>query len=65
LVQLAEFFACSFTIADSAFGSSFFLLTGFHGLHVFFGFLFLRVALCRLGLGHFSISHHLGFELAI
>jgi len=65
LVQLAEFFACSFTIADSVFGSSFFLLTGFHGLHVFFGFIFLVVAICRLGLGHFSVSHHLGFELAI
>jgi len=65
LVQATEFFACPFTIADSVFGSSFFLLTGFHGLHVFFGFLFLLVSFFRLKSGHFSQSRHLGFEFAI
>jgi len=65
LVQFTEFYACPFTIADSVFGSSFFLLTGFHGLHVFFGFLFLIVSFLRLNLGHFSPSRHLGFEFAI
>jgi len=65
LVQASEFYACPFTIADSVFGSSFFLLTGFHGLHVFFGFLFLVVSLVRLKSGHFSRSRHLGFEFAI
>jgi len=65
LVQATEFYSCPFTIADSVFGSSFFLLTGFHGLHVFFGFLFLVVSLVRLKSGHFSPTRHLGFEFAI
>jgi len=65
LVQCTEFHACPFTIADSVFGSSFFLLTGFHGLHVFLGFLFLIVSFLRLKSGHFSPTRHLGFEFAI
>jgi len=65
LVQACEFYACPFTIADSVFGSSFFLLTGFHGLHVFFGFLFLIVSFIRLQSGHFRPTRHLGFEFAI
>jgi len=65
IVQATEFFSCPFTIADRVFGSTFFLLTGFHGLHVFFGFIFLVVSFLRLIAGHFSPSRHLCFEFAI
>lgn len=64
-VQAWEFFSCPFTLADSVFGSCFFLLTGFHGIHVFFGLRFLFVNLLRILNIHFSQQRHLGFEFAI
>ena len=60
-----EYFASSFTISDSAFGSSFYLATGFHGLHVLVGSLLLFLSLLRLRFGHFSSSRHLGLEASI
>jgi len=63
-LQGYEYFECSFTIADSAYGSCFFLATGFHGLHVFLGTLFLFVMLVRVSSCHFSCSRHLGFVFA-
>jgi len=60
-VQCYEYHACSFTIADSAYGSCFFLATGFHGLHVLLGTVFLTVMLFRVHSNHFSTTHHLGF----
>nr|UPX88913.1 cytochrome c oxidase subunit 3 [Xylophaga oregona]UPX88925.1 cytochrome c oxidase subunit 3 [Xylophaga oregona]UPX88937.1 cytochrome c oxidase subunit 3 [Xylophaga oregona] len=53
-VQYHEYHVLNFTIADSAFGSCFFVMTGFHGIHVFVGIVFLTVACFRLWLGHFS-----------
>nr|UPX89021.1 cytochrome c oxidase subunit 3 [Xyloredo sp. E88]UPX89033.1 cytochrome c oxidase subunit 3 [Xyloredo sp. E89] len=53
-VQYHEYHILNFTIADSAFGSCFFVMTGFHGIHVFVGIVFLSVACFRLSLGHFS-----------
>jgi cytochrome c oxidase subunit 3 len=38
--------------------------TGFHGLHVIIGTIFLAVCLGRHILNHFSSSHHFGFEAA-
>ena len=64
-VQTIEYFLSSFTISDSAYGSSFFLATGFHGLHVFLGTLILLVAFARLLCGHFSRSRHFGLEFSI
>jgi len=64
LLQGYEYFECSFTIADSAYGSCFFLATGFHGLHVLLGTLFLSVMLARVSASHFSCSRHLGFIFA-
>jgi len=65
IVQAYEYSNCSFTIADSVFGSAFYLATGFHGLHVLIGSLFLLVCLHRLCSFHFSASRHLGYEFAI
>jgi len=53
-----------FTIADSVYGSVFFVTTGFHGLHVIIGTIFLSVSLYRVSNYHYSVGHHLGFEFA-
>lgn len=64
-LQALEYIEASFSIADSVYGSTFFVATGFHGLHVLIGSTFLLVCLNRLYLGHFSRSHHIGLEAAI
>nr|QVM79262.1 cytochrome c oxidase subunit III [Vesperus sanzi] len=64
LLQTYEYKEASFTISDAAYGSSFFMATGFHGLHVIIGTTFLSICLIRHYLNHFSNSHHFGFEAA-
>jgi len=54
----------SFTISDSIYGSVFYMATGFHGLHVIIGTIFLIVSLYRLINYHFTQTHHFGFEAA-
>jgi len=44
------------------FGSTFFMLTGFHGFHVFVGMLMLIFITLRLMKGHFTPDRHFGFE---
>ena len=44
------------------YGSTFFMLTGFHGLHVTIGTIGLLVILGRSMAGHFKPEHHFGFE---
>lgn len=63
-LQAYEYWEAPFTIADSVYGSIFFVATGFHGLHVIIGTTFLIVCLIRLYLHHFSSKHHFGFEAA-
>nr|UTN43022.1 cytochrome c oxidase subunit 3 [Chelopistes texanus] len=62
--QILEYFECSFTIADSVFGSIFFSATGFHGLHVTIGVLFLLIAMIRTKKLHLTPNHHIGFEVS-
>ena len=64
LLQLIEYTHAPFSIADSIYGSTFFIATGFHGLHVIIGTIFLSVCLTRLIKNHFSAHHHFGFERA-
>ena len=64
LLQGFEYHISSFCISDGAYGSCFYLATGFHGLHVLFGTIFLSVILFRLFYFHFSSSRHLGFDFA-
>ncbi len=47
---------------SGVFGSTFFMLTGFHGFHVFVGMLMLLVITLRLQKGHFTKERHFGFE---
>nr|NP_008438.1 cytochrome c oxidase subunit III [Pelomedusa subrufa]O79676.1 RecName: Full=Cytochrome c oxidase subunit 3; AltName: Full=Cytochrome c oxidase polypeptide III [Pelomedusa subrufa]AAD05056.1 cytochrome oxidase subunit III [Pelomedusa subrufa] len=64
ILQAMEYFEASFTIADSIYGSTFFVATGFHGLHVIIGSTFLIVCLMRQLKYHFTSHHHFGFEAA-
>jgi len=64
IIQFKEYQGSSFTIADSVYGSTFFIATGFHGLHVLIGTIFLIVTLYRIHQLHFSSTHHFGFEAA-
>jgi cytochrome c oxidase subunit 3 len=45
-----------------AYGTTFFMLTGFHGFHVTVGTIMLIVILFRSVAGHFTPEHHFGFE---
>lgn len=65
ILQVIEYLEASFTIADSIYGSTFFVATGFHGLHVIIGSLFLTTILIRHIKGHFSNKHHFGLEASI
>ena len=49
-------------MSSGVFGSTFFLLTGFHGFHVFIGMLMLLFITLRLQSGHFTAQRHFGFE---
>jgi cytochrome c oxidase subunit 3 len=49
-------------LTSGIYGSTFFMLTGFHGFHVFLGMLMLLVITLRLQKGHFSADSHFGFE---
>nr|YP_009261602.1 cytochrome c oxidase subunit III [Evergestis junctalis]AKJ25902.1 cytochrome c oxidase subunit III [Evergestis junctalis] len=64
ILQAYEYFEAPFSIADSIYGSTFFMATGFHGLHVMIGTLFLLICLIRHIKNHFSKNHHFGFEAA-
>ena len=63
-LQGFEYMSTNFSMSDSIYGSVFFLSTGFHGLHVLIGTLFLAVCLIRLNNHHFTVQHHFGFEAA-
>lgn len=52
------------TLNSGIYGSTFFMLTGFHGAHVTIGALMLAVILLRVVKGHFTPQHHFGFEAA-
>lgn len=64
ILQTYEYIEAPFTIADSVYGSTFFLATGFHGLHVIIGTIFLLICFFRHLNNHFSRNHHFGFEAA-
>ena len=49
-------------LSSGIYGSTFFMLTGFHGFHVTLGTIMLAVVLYRVMKGHFTADHHFGFE---
>ena len=64
-LQGVEYSVSSFTISDGVFGSCFYFGTGFHGLHVIIGTIFLAVGLWRTLAYHLTDNHHLGLEAGI
>nr|YP_010586087.1 cytochrome c oxidase subunit III [Ceraclea indistincta]UZZ43823.1 cytochrome c oxidase subunit III [Ceraclea indistincta] len=64
VLQAYEYMEAPFSLSDSIYGSVFFVATGFHGLHVIIGTLFLTVCLMRFKMNNFSLYHHFGFEAA-
>lgn len=63
--QKAEYVSLPFNISDSVYGSCFYMITGFHGFHVFVGAVAIFVAFIRLVKNHFTNTHHLGLESSI
>jgi cytochrome c oxidase subunit 3 len=65
-VQGYEYFyaysALNLRLDSGIFGSTFYMLTGFHGFHVFVGMLMLLFITLRLQKGHFTKERHFGFE---
>jgi cytochrome c oxidase subunit 3 len=49
-------------LSSGIYGSTFFMLTGFHGMHVTIGTIMLIVITLRAAAGHFSPEHHFAFE---
>src|SRR5579875_3349960 len=63
--QGIEYSVSSFTLSDGVFGTCFYFGTGFHGLHVIIGTIFLTVSLWRMLAYHLTENHHLGLEAGI
>jgi cytochrome c oxidase subunit 3 len=56
--------ALNLKLSTGVYGSTFFMLTGFHGFHVTIGAIMLSVMLARVLRGHFTPDHHFAFEAA-
>lgn len=54
--------ALNLTLGSGVYGSTFFMLTGFHGLHVTLGTIMLAIIMFRCMSGHFTKDNHFGFE---
>nr|AOT84764.1 cytochrome c oxidase subunit III [Platerodrilus sp. MNCN/DNA:86739] len=64
IMQGFEYMQSTFTMTDSIYGSTFFMATGFHGMHVIIGTSFLLVNLNRMKMNYISSTHHFSFEAA-
>jgi cytochrome c oxidase subunit 3 len=66
IVQGYEYFHAytemNLKLSSGAYGTTFFMLTGFHGFHVVVGMLMLLFITIRLMKGHFTPDRHFGFE---
>ncbi len=63
-LQAVEYSHAGFGFTDGIYASTFYLATGFHGLHVIIGTIFLAVCLKRAHNGTLTKKGHLGFEFA-
>ncbi|MES2498931.1 MAG: cytochrome c oxidase subunit 3 [Pseudomonadota bacterium] len=62
VLQMHEYQSADFTIKTGVYGATFYLLTGFHGVHVTLGAIMLSVIMARVLAGHFSHDNHFAFE---
>nr|YP_004927930.1 cytochrome c oxidase subunit III [Cucullanus robustus]ACV96766.1 cytochrome c oxidase subunit III [Cucullanus robustus] len=65
MIQIMEYSEANFSMSDGVYGSIFYFSTGFHGVHVMLGGVFLLLNLFRMYGNHFNFNHHLGFEFSI
>ena len=64
VVEYQHAYAEGMKMTSGIYGSTFFLLTGFHGFHVTMGAIILLVVLIRAMRGHFTPKRHFAFEAA-
>jgi len=64
ILQAYEYQHAHFSFDGNIYGANFFMATGFHGLHVIIGTIFLFVCLLRVMRGEFTEEQHVGFEAA-
>lgn len=63
--QISEYghaYADGLKLTSGIYGSTFYMLTGFHGFHVTLGVIMLTVILYRIQKGHFDKDNHFAFE---
>ncbi len=63
-LQVMEYSEAQFSYDGTVYGSAFFMATGFHGVHVVIGTIFLFICLMRLYSKSMTAEKHLGFEFA-
>jgi len=63
-IQYEEYRESRFSLADRVYGSTFFIVTGFHGFHVILGTLFLIGSMTLVYKGRIIYNHHFSFEFA-
>ncbi|MHA6722050.1 cytochrome c oxidase subunit 3 [Sphingomonas sp. RS2018] len=63
-IQAYEYIHAPFPFKGLNYGAAFFMATGFHGVHVLIGTIFLAVCLVRAYKGDFTPRQHFGFEAA-
>jgi len=63
--QGLEYLESPISMSDGVYGSTFFVMTGFHGFHVIVGTLFLAICFIRILLRRYSYVHFIGLECAI
>ena len=64
IVQIFEYSHAKFSLTDGIYGSNFYMLTGFHGLHVIIGTIFLAVCYFRARANFMDEKKQVGFEMA-
>ena len=64
-LQGFEYANAGFTIGDGVYGTCFYFATGFHGIHVIIGTVFIAVGAYRIYAYHLTTDHHIGFEASI
>ena len=62
IMEYGHAYADGLKMTSGIYGSTFYMLTGFHGFHVTVGAIMLTVILYRVQKGHFSADNHFGFE---
>lgn len=63
-IQYLEYIESAFTLADGIYGSTFFVRTGFHGIHVIIGATYLLYVLVLMLRRVLTYNHHFSFEAA-